>query len=247
VSTTLPPSIAAVSQPSATATTPVRVVSSGAGGAGGLRGQGVGIGLDTAEGRRTLLRATDFSVDAGELLVVMGPSGAGKSALLNWLAGLLEPPLTGRGRLWLDSEEITHWPVERRRVGLLFQDDLLFPHLNVLDNLLFAVPRGARRQRIDTALAALGHAGLDGLQSRLPAQLSGGQRSRVSLLRALLARPRALLLDEPYARLDAPLRAQMRSLVLDSVRAAGIPGVLVTHDDADVPPGAQVLRLEPVG
>ncbi len=111
-------------------------------------------------------------------------------------------------------------PIQQRRIGLLFQDDLLFPHMSVRDNLLFALPAGRAQQRIAAADAALAEAGLEGFGPRLPASLSGGQRSRVSLLRALLAQPHALLLDEPFSKLDAALRAQMREFTFCTLRRA---------------------------
>lgn len=193
-----------------------------------------------------LVARLDAQVRPGEVLVVMGASGSGKSSLLAWMAGLLEPPLAASGRLLLGGEDITHWPTERRRIGLLFQDDLLFPHLSVLENLLFAVPavaRGARAERVARCEAALHRAELAGFGSRPPATLSGGQRARVSLLRALLAEPRAVLLDEPFGKLDAALRAAMRSFVWAELQRQGVPAVLVTHDQQDVPAGARVILL----
>jgi putative thiamine transport system ATP-binding protein len=114
----------------------------------------------------------------------------------------------------------------------------------VRDNLLFALPHGERAPRIAAAEAALSEAGLSGFGDRLPSSLSGGQRSRVSLLRALLAQPRALLLDEPFSKLDTALRAQMREFTFTTLRERRVPVVLVTHDEADIPPGAHVVRLE---
>jgi putative thiamine transport system ATP-binding protein len=194
---------------------------------------------------RVLVPSLRARVDAGRVLAVMGESGAGKSSLLAWIAGLLEPPFEASGRIVLDGEDVTDCPTERRRIGLLFQDDLLFPHMSVLDNLLFALPAGLRAPRVDRARDALARAGLAGLGARRPAQLSGGQRARVSLLRALLAEPRALLLDEPFSRLDAARRAQMREFVWAELAANAVPAVLVTHDRADVPPGAQLVELPP--
>lgn len=192
---------------------------------------------------RPLVPPFSAEVGPGQVLVLMGPSGCGKSSLLAWMAGLLEPPLAARGTLCLQGEDITHWPTERRRIGLLFQDDLLYPHLSVLENLLFARPAGRRAERVAACEAALAQAGLEGFGPRLPHTLSGGQRSRVSLLRALLAEPRALLLDEPFGKLDVPRREAMRQFVFEALRARGVPAVLVTHDQADVPPGAQVVEL----
>ncbi|MFN4130266.1 MAG: ATP-binding cassette domain-containing protein, partial [Paracoccaceae bacterium] len=139
------------------------------------------------------------------------------------------------GRIILAGRDITALPPHKRRVGLLFQDDVLFPHLSVGANLAFALPpavkgRMARRAMVD---AALDQADLSGFASRDPATLSGGQRARVALMRTLLAQPCALLLDEPFSRLDAGLRAQIRSFVLSRVRDKGLPAVLVTHDAED--------------
>jgi putative thiamine transport system ATP-binding protein len=192
---------------------------------------------------RTLIRDLSARIAPGGVLAVMGASGSGKSSLLAWMAGTLEAPFEASGTLRLDGTDLTALPIQQRRIGLLFQDDLLFPHLSVRDNLLFALPAGERAQRVAAADAALSEAGLAGFGERLPSSLSGGQRSRVSLLRALLAQPRALLLDEPFSKLDSALRAQMREFTFTTLRERRVPTVLVTHDEADVPPGAQVVRL----
>ena len=192
---------------------------------------------------RTLLRGLTARVAPGDVLAVMGASGSGKSSLLAWIAGTLEAPFVASGELRLDGEDLTAMPIQQRRIGLLFQDDLLFPHMSVRDNLLFALPSGDRAQRIAAADAAFSEAGLEGFGDRLPSSLSGGQRSRVSLLRALLAQPHALLLDEPFSKLDTALRAQMREFTFTTLRERRVPVVLVTHDAADIPPGAQVVNL----
>ncbi|MGF1659579.1 MAG: ATP-binding cassette domain-containing protein [Rubrimonas sp.] len=193
----------------------------------GLRLEGLRIAL-----RGRTLVALDVDVGPGEIATVMGPSGAGKSTLLAAIAGAAPPDFEVSGRVLLDGGDVTGLPIERRRIGLLFQDDLLFPHLSVGGNLGFGLPRGApdRAARIE---AALDEAGLAGFGPRDPATLSGGQRARVAVMRALLAEPRALLLDEPFSRLDADLRARFRGFVFERLRARGLPALLVTHDPDD--------------
>jgi putative thiamine transport system ATP-binding protein len=195
---------------------------------------------------RKLLACPALEVAPGQVLTVMGPSGAGKSTLLAFLSGALEPAFTATGRVWLDGVEVGRLPAARRRIGLLFQDDPLFPHLSVAGNLSFGLPasvrgRAVRAARIDAALA---QAEMPGFGPRDPATLSGGQRARVALLRALLAEPRALLLDEPFGRLDAALRGRVRDFTFASIREAHIPALLVTHDPADAEAaGGPVLEL----
>ncbi|MFP4125596.1 MAG: ATP-binding cassette domain-containing protein [Alphaproteobacteria bacterium] len=182
----------------------------------------------------TPLVELDVTVPPGEVLTVMGPSGSGKSTLLAALVGLLDPAFELTGRIRLGAEDVTALPPERRRIGVLFQDPLLFPHLSVAGNLLFGLPSGGdrrtRRRRVEAALA---DAGLAGFAPRDPATLSGGQQARVALLRVLLSEPRALLLDEPFAKLDAALKDDIRRFVFARVRERGLATILVTHDPAD--------------
>jgi len=201
-------------------------------------------GIRIATPQRTLIEDLSARVGPGELLVVMGESGSGKSSLLAFLCGTLAPGLRASGSVRLDGRDVTSMPTTQRRIGILFQDDLLFPHLTVLENLLFALPAGPAAQRHAEAEAALASAGLAGYGQRWPHTLSGGQRSRVSVLRALLARPQALLLDEPFSRLDMALRQRFRAFVFERLCAQRVPAVLVTHDAHDVPDGARVIRLE---
>lgn len=181
------------------------------------------------------IAALDLRIEPGEVVTIMGPSGSGKSTALAAILGTLAPVFTVQGRILLNGRDITTLPPNLRKIGLLFQDDVLFPHLSVGGNLAFAIPpeirnRAERRNIIETALD---DAELSGFADRDPATLSGGQRARVALMRTLLARPCALLLDEPFSRLDAALRTQIRSFVLDRIRAERLPTLLVTHDRED--------------
>ncbi|MGD1877111.1 MAG: ATP-binding cassette domain-containing protein [Kiloniellaceae bacterium] len=197
-----------------------------------------GLTLSQAEilhGERRIIGPVSLTVPPGEVVTVMGPSGCGKSSLLALICGTLAPALSGRGRVLLNGEDVSARPPEARHVGILFQDDLLFPHLSVAGNLAFGLPpsvrgRKARRERIEAALA---EADMLAFYDRDPTTLSGGQRARIALLRTLLSQPRALLLDEPFAKLDVALRARFRSFVFDHARAQGLPTLLVTHDPQD--------------
>ena len=190
-----------------------------------------------------LLGPLSLDVAPGAVATIMGPSGSGKSSLLAYLCGTLDPVFAASGQATLDGVALAVLAPEKRRIGILFQDDLLFPHLSVAGNLAFAIPANApdRKTRIDAALA---EAELDGYGTRDPATLSGGQRARVSLMRALLAEPRAILLDEPFSKLDAALRDKMREFVFAHIRMRKIPCLMVTHDEADADAaGGYILRL----
>lgn len=176
----------------------------------------------------------DQTVFAGEVLSVMGPSGAGKSTLLNYIIGTLPSDFTATGAVLLNGADLCALPSNQRQVGILFQDDLLFPHMSVGQNLAFGlsadVRGGDRPARIDQALTEIG---LGGFADRDPETLSGGQKARVALMRMLLSEPRVLLLDEAFSRLDTERRNQIRKLVFDTARARQLPVIMVTHDQAD--------------
>ena len=201
--------------------------------------------LNVSKAGQALIAELNLSVAPGEVFTLMGASGSGKSTLLNWIIGALDPVFSVQGELWLNGVRRDTLPIEARRIGILFQDDLLFPHLSVGQNLAFALPariqgRAERRRVIESVLADVG---LSGFHDRDPGTLSGGQKARISVLRALLAEPEALLLDEPFSKLDAVLRGQFRAFVYDRISQLGIPTLLVTHDPADIPPEGIVVEI----
>jgi putative thiamine transport system ATP-binding protein len=196
---------------------------------------------------RILIAPLSIQISNGEIVTVMGRSGSGKSSLLSYIGGELGEVFTAQGDVVLDGRSLLTIAPERRGVARLFQDDLLFPHMTVGENLLFAVPSLPKQERVAMMQAALQQAGLEGFAHRAPHTLSGGQRQRVALMRALLAKPKAILLDEPFSKLDQTLRSQMRDYVFGHIKKLGIPAVLVTHDRADAPATGRVLNISDDG
>ncbi len=198
-----------------------------------------------------LVRDLYLQVPAGGIHTVMGASGSGKSSLLAAICGTLPDALRFDGEITLDNQRIDDLPTERRRVGILFQEDLLFAHMTVRENLLFAVPASKSpdqkmaigESREDKVRQGLVDLEMSDFANADPATLSGGQRARVALMRALLAQPRALMLDEPFSKLDLALRERMRAFVFALVARRNIPVLLVTHDSADVADQSRVTRL----
>jgi molybdate transport system ATP-binding protein len=196
-----------------------------------------GFELDFSVTRR-VRGAADFSLGVAlrtpdGITVVSGPSGAGKSTLLLTILGDLRPDrgrIAAAGSVLFDSENRIDESVRRRRVGMVFQQGALFPHMTVLHNVLFAA-QGEGRQV--SARRLLDQVGASSWHDRLPGQLSGGQQQRVALARALAARPRALLLDEPFSALDREARTQLAELLLELQTETGVPFLHVTHDLAE--------------
>lgn len=199
----------------------------------------------SAPGAQFHLRARFES--SSRRIALFGPSGSGKSLTLLALAGLLKPRsgrIEVRGRTFLDTDGGVNLPARRRKVGMVFQDYALFPHLSVRDNVAFGLKpflgrlQPAHRRRVDELLELCGLASLAG---RRPAQISGGQRQRTALARALATEPDLLLLDEPFTALDQPLRERMRAELFAILERFAMPMVMVSHDLDDVDHFAQTL------
>ncbi|MFT7052900.1 MAG: putative thiamine transport system ATP-binding protein [Psychromonas sp.] len=192
---------------------------------------------------KQLFSPLSFTVLPGEILTLMGPSGCGKSTLLSAIAGHDSPDFSYAGEYYLDDCLLNQVAVEKRNIGILFQDDLLFPHLNIWENLAIALPNKFKKdQRKALAMKTLTELKLQSLAEKGPSQISGGQRARVSMMRMLLAEPAAVLLDEPFSKLDKALRSDFRDWVFEQIRKRKLPALMVTHDASDLPDNGQCLQ-----
>lgn len=189
-------------------------------------------GLTKRFGKTVAIENINLEIEDGEILTFLGPSGCGKTTTLRCIAGLLLPD---EGDVYLGDERVTDLPPEKRKLGLVFQNYALWPHMTVFQNLAFGlelrrVPKAEIWRRMEDALALVR---LSGLHERYPRQLSGGQQQRVALARALVLEPKLLLLDEPLSNLDAQLREEMRFELRELQKNLGITSVYVTHDQAE--------------
>jgi molybdate transport system ATP-binding protein len=181
-----------------------------------------------------------------ELAVLFGPSGSGKSLTLRLIAGLARPDaghVAAGDRLLLDTNRAVCLPPQQRSIGYVFQDLALFPHMTVLDNVLYGGHGLEREERAERAESLIRRFGLSGLQRRRPGEISGGQKQRVAFARALLRRPAILLLDEPFSALDTPLRRDMGELLREVQRELKLPALLVTHDAVEAASLADTVIL----
>ncbi|MCE2516518.1 MAG: ATP-binding cassette domain-containing protein [Alphaproteobacteria bacterium] len=185
-------------------------------------------------GGAPLFAPLSLTIKGGDIALLTAPSGAGKSTLLRWICGMPTNGLTGDGHVSLNGRPLNSVAVEKRRIGMMFQEPLMFPHLTVADNLGFGLTRGgSAAQRRDIIARQLERVGMAGFEERDPMTLSGGQKARVALIRSLLAEPEALLLDEPFSGLDDVIRDDFAQLVREEIKARKLPVVMVSHDPRD--------------
>ncbi|MFA3789908.1 ATP-binding cassette domain-containing protein [Aliiglaciecola sp. SL4] len=194
----------------------------------------------------------DICLQNGELLVLTGPSGMGKSTFLHWLLGDTLEHAKVSGEIILNDIQLNPLNIEQRRLGLLMQDVHLFPHLRVIDNICFALPAHVKNekdksltqhQRRELALNMLNEIDMGYVANHFVEQLSGGERSRVGLVRALANEPKALLMDEPFAALDPNTSEQVSQWAFSQLRTKGVPSIMVSHDLNNIPPQAQHMDL----
>ncbi|MDV6250779.1 ATP-binding cassette domain-containing protein [Vibrio sp. EA2] len=191
----------------------------------------------------SLFSGFNITVEKGEIVTLMGPSGCGKSTLLDAIAGHLSNEFYYSGSMKLNDETLDSLPAHKRKVGILFQDDMLFPHLTIWENLAFALPNSIKgNARKERAMQALKNISLLKIANSFPDQVSGGQRARIALTRMLLAQPKAALLDEPFSKLDKDLRVQFRHWVVEQLQQANIPTIMVTHGEDDIPEGSRCIN-----
>ena len=181
-----------------------------------------------------LLSNIKLTIEDGEFISILGPSGCGKTTILRIIAGIIRPD---RGSIFVEKIDITEMPIEKRNFALVAQQPLLFPNMNVIENVAFGLKmKGiSKGERLSKSADILSSLGLKGLEKRFPSQLSGGEEQRVAIARALVVKPKVLLMDEPFSALNEELRLDMRKLLHKIHKESGVTIIFVTHfkEEAD--------------
>ena len=178
--------------------------------------------------KKPLIKNLNFKVKKGEILFISGKSGLGKSTLLDLISGFHDNNLIWRGKIYLNKIDITNISIQNKRIGYMLQDYFLFPHFNVINNLIFSIPKQTRNKK-QHVLNYLKQINMVEFSDYYPSELSGGQKARIACLRAIVSNPDALLLDEPFSSLDKKTMKSFQNFLLDCVKKLNIPCVIVSH------------------
>ena len=184
--------------------------------------------------KKPLFEPFNLKIPNGDICLLQAKSGAGKTSLLRWIAGISDTDMVSEGRIYLNGCEINKLPAEKRQIGILFSEPMLFPHLTVEENIGIGITASIQRKKRDELIHdSLAKAGLRGIEKRDPLSLSTGQQTRVSLIRTVLSKPHLLLLDEPFSNLDEDIRKITVNYVLEEIKLLNIPVLMVSHDPRD--------------
>ena len=178
--------------------------------------------------KKPLIKNLNFKVKRGQILFISGKSGLGKSTLLDLISGFHDNNLIWTGKIYLNKIDITNISIQNKKIGYMLQDFFLFPHFNVINNLIFSIPKQTRNKK-EHVLNYLNQINMVEFSDHYPSELSGGQKARIACLRAMISNPNALLLDEPFSSLDKKTMKSFQNFLFDCVKKLNIPCVIVSH------------------
>ena len=183
---------------------------------------------------KPLFHPFNLTIENGEICLLQSKSGTGKTSFLKWIAGIPDAEMVSEGRIFLNEKDISFLPAEKRQIGILFSEPLLFPHLTVAENVGIGITSSLQgKKRKNLIEKSLIRAKLPGIEKKDPVTLSSGQQTRIALIRTLLSEPSMLLLDEPFSNLDNDIRESMVNYVLEEIKNLNIPVLIVSHDPRD--------------
>ena len=198
-------------------------------------------GFDNKE-KKPLVKNLNFSVKKGETIFITGKSGLGKSTLLNLISGFCDKKLIWTGEIFLNNRDISHVNIQKKRIGYMLQDYFLFPHFDVKNNLIFALPRETKNKKA-YVLNLLDKIHMSKFSNSFPSELSGGQKARIACLRSVISKPNALLLDEPFSSLDKITKKQFQNFLFSFLKKINIPCIIVTHELIKTHTGCKELNI----